>query len=63
VEAYGQWDLQFTYLFNDNATFYVSGLNVTNETTHVYSLTERQVLQAVQTVPRYDVGFRYNFDL
>ena len=63
VEAYGQWDLQFTYLFNDNATFYVSGLNVTNETTHVYSLTERQVLQAVQTGPRYDVGFRYNFDL
>jgi hypothetical protein len=55
--------MQFTYLFNDNATFYVSGLNVTNETTHVYSLTERQVLQAVQTGPRYDIGFRYNFDM
>ena len=63
VEAYGQWDMQVTYLFNDNATFYVSGLNVTNETTHVYSLTEAQVLQAVQTGPRYDFGFRYNFDL
>jgi TonB-dependent receptor len=63
VEAYGQWDMQVTYLFNDNATFYVSGLNLTNETTHVYSLTEAQVLQAVQTGPRYDFGFRYNFDM
>jgi TonB-dependent receptor len=62
VEAYGQWDLSVTYHLNDNATFYFSGLNVTNETRHVYSLTKRQVVQAVQTGPRYDVGFRYNFD-
>jgi TonB-dependent receptor len=62
VEAYGQLDLGVTYLFNDNATFYFSGLNLTNETTHVYSLTKRQVLQAVQTGPRFDVGFRYTFD-
>jgi TonB-dependent receptor len=63
VEAYGQWDLNVTYHLNDNATLYFSGLNLTNETTHVYSLTQRQVLQAVQTGPRYDFGFRYNFDL
>ena len=62
VEAYGQLDLGVTYLLNDNATFYFSGLNLTNETTHVYSLTKRQVLQAVQTGPRFDVGFRYTFD-
>jgi TonB-dependent receptor len=63
VEAYGQWDLSVTYRLTDNATLYFSGLNLTNETTHVYSLTKRQVLQAVQTGPRYDIGFRYNFDL
>lgn len=62
VEAYGQWDLGVTYLLNDNATLYFSGLNLTNETTHVYSLTKRQVLQGVQTGPRFDFGFRYNFD-
>jgi len=62
VEAYGQWDLGVTYHLTDNATFYFSGLNLTNETTHVYSLTKRQVMQAVQTGPRFDVGFRYNFD-
>jgi TonB-dependent receptor len=63
VEAYGQWDLSVTYHLTDNATLYFSGLNLTNETTHVYSLTKAQVLQAVQTGPRYDFGFRYNFDL
>jgi TonB-dependent receptor len=62
VEAYGQWDLGVTYHLTDSATLYFSGLNLTNETVHVYSLTKRQVLQAVQTGPRFDFGFRYNFD-
>jgi TonB-dependent receptor len=63
TEAYGQWDLGVTYYYNDNLTFYFSGLNLTNETQHLYGLTERQVLQAVQLGPRYDFGLRYNFDL
>jgi outer membrane receptor protein involved in Fe transport len=52
-----------TYYWNDNLTLYFSGLNLTNETYHVYGLTERQVLQAVQLGPRFDFGLRYNFDL
>ena len=62
VEAYGQWDLGVTYYWNDNLTFYFSGLNLTEETRHVYSLTKAQVLQAVQGGPRYDFAVRYNFD-
>jgi len=62
VKAYGQLDLGVTYYYNDNLAFYFSGLNLTNETYHVYGLTERQVLQAVQGGPRYDFGARYNFD-
>jgi TonB-dependent receptor len=62
VEEYGQLDLSVTYYFNDNLTLYFNGLNITNETRHVYSLVERQVLQAVQTGERWDIGFRYNFD-
>ena len=62
VEAYGQWDLGITYYYNDNLTLYFSGLNLTEETRHVYSLTKRQVLRAVQGGPRYDLGVRYNFD-
>ena len=62
VDAYGQWDMNVTYYYNDNLTLYFSGLNLTNETAHVFGLTERQVLQAVQLGPRYDFGLRYNFD-
>ena len=62
VKDYGQWDLNVTYYFNDNLTFYFSGLNLTNETRHVYGLSERQVLQAVQGGPRYDFGIRYDFN-
>ena len=61
VEAYGQWDLGVTYYWNDNLTFYFSGLNLTEETRHVYSLVKSQVLQAVLGGPRYDFGLRYNF--
>jgi len=61
VKAYGQWDLGVTYYYNDNLTLYFSGLNITEETRHVYGLTEQQVLQAVQGGSRYDFGLRYNF--
>ena len=63
TEAYGQWDLNVTYYWNDNLTIYFSGLNLTNETRHVYGLSKRQVLQAVQLAPRYDLGIRYDFDM
>jgi TonB-dependent receptor len=61
VAEYGQLDLGVTYYYGDNLTFYFNGLNLTNETRHVYGLTERQVLQAIQWGPRYDFGVRYNF--
>jgi outer membrane receptor protein involved in Fe transport len=63
VKAYGQLDLGVTYYWNDNLTMYFSGLNITDETRIVYGLTEKQVLQAVQTGVRWDVGIRYNFDM
>jgi TonB-dependent receptor len=61
VEAYGQLDLGVTWLYSDNLTLYFSGLNITEETRHVYGLTKLQTLQAVQGGPRYDFGLRYNF--
>ena len=63
TEAYGQWDLNVTYYWNDNLTLYFSGLNLTNETRHVYGLSKLQVLQAVQLAPRYDFGIRYDFNM
>ena len=50
-----------TYHATDDLTLYFSGLNLTEETRHVYGLTKTQVLQAVQGGPRYDFGLRYTF--
>ena len=61
TKAYGQWDLNVTYHIGDNITTYLAGINVTNETQHIYSLNERQVLRAVQLGPRWEVGLRYFF--
>ncbi len=61
TESYGQWDLNVTYHVNDNITTYLAGINVTNETQHLYGLTERQVLQAIQLGPRWEFGLRYFF--
>jgi TonB-dependent receptor len=59
VEAYGQLDLGITYEYNDRVTIYASGLNITEETVHVYGLSKDQVLQAVQGGARYDLAIRY----
>ncbi len=63
IDAYGQWDLNVTYYWNDNLTLYFSGLNLTNETKHVFGLTKQQVLGAIQLGSRYDFGVRYDFDM
>ena len=62
VEAYGQLDLGITYRATEQLTIYFSGLNITEETVHVYGLTKDQVLQAVQGGPRYDLGIRYHLN-
>ncbi|MCO4829917.1 MAG: TonB-dependent receptor, partial [Gammaproteobacteria bacterium] len=62
VEAYGQLDLGITYRATEKLTVYFSGLNLTEETVHVYGLTKDQVLQAVQGGPRYDIGLRYQIN-
>jgi TonB-dependent receptor len=59
VEAYGQLDLGVTYEYSDRLTIYASGLNITEETVHVYGLAKDQVLQAVQGGARYDLAIRY----
>lgn len=61
VDDYGQWDANASYTINDNLTVFVEGINLTDETTHVYGRTEMQTLFAVQTGPRYAAGLRYTF--
>ena len=61
TRAYGQLDLNVTYHIGDNITTYLAGINVMNDTQHIYSLNERQVLRAIQLGPRWEVGLRYFF--
>ena len=56
VEAYGQWDLGVTYYYNDNLTFYFSGLNLTEETRHVYGLTKSRCCRLFRVVPDMTSG-------
>jgi iron complex outermembrane receptor protein len=61
TEAYGQWDLSASYDFRDNYTFYLEGINVTGETTREHTRQHNMLLQAVQTGPRWGLGFRAGF--
>lgn len=61
VGAYQQVDVSASYTINENMTVYFDGLNLTDETTHVYGRDKTQTLFAGQAGPRYNVGFRYKF--
>jgi TonB-dependent receptor len=61
VAEYYQWDISANYWINDNMQLFFDGLNITDETRHVFGRDESQTLFAVQEGPRYNVGFRYKF--
>ncbi|MCH2189569.1 MAG: TonB-dependent receptor [Gammaproteobacteria bacterium] len=61
VESYGQWDVRASYNFNDQLTFFLEGINVTDETTSTYGRSTSQLLSATQQGARYAIGARYSF--
>ncbi len=61
VESFGQWDFSASYDASDNLTFFVEGLNLTEETVRTYGRSELQVIQSLQTGARYNFGVRYAF--
>ena len=61
VAAYQQVDLSASYWVNENWQVFFDGLNLTDETTHVYGRDKAQTLFAAQSGPRYNIGFRYKF--
>ena len=61
VEAYGQWDLNASYAYTDNLTFFVEGINVTGEYKRVHGRHENMVVAIIEQDPRYNIGVRYNF--
>ena len=61
VSSFGQWDLNIRYSVSDNLTVFLEGLNITEETVRTYGRDELQVIQALQTGARYNLGVRYEF--
>lgn len=61
AKAYGQWDMNLSYAWNENLTVFVEGVNLNNETEQGYGRYEEQFLFARQYGPRYSLGARYNF--
>jgi TonB-dependent receptor len=61
VEAYGQFDMNVSYQFNDRLIFSVEGINLTDETQRVHGRNSNQLLYGTQTGPRYMFGMRYKF--
>ena len=61
VRAYGQWDFNVSYEYDDNFTVFVEGLNVTNSIVRNYGRTESMVLGVYQGGARYNFGARYKF--
>jgi TonB-dependent receptor len=61
TEEYYQWDFNASYDIGDNYTVFVEGINITGETFREHTRRQNQLLQALQTGPRYTVGFRGSF--
>jgi len=61
TRAYGQWDFNVSYEYDDNFTVFVEGLNVTESVPKNYGRLESQVLGVYQGGARYNVGARFKF--
>lgn len=61
VESYGQWDLSASYDINENISVFFDAINLTDETTRRFSRFKRQLLDAEQYGPRYNIGVNVKF--
>jgi TonB-dependent receptor len=61
VEDYGQLDANVSYNFNDQLTFVVEGINITDEYTRSYVRAQNATGFLTTTGARYMIGARYDF--
>ena len=60
-ESYSQIDINASYNINDNLVVFIEGINITDETQRTYSRHRNELLNAIQSGPRYNIGARYTF--
>lgn len=61
TEAYGQFDANMSYDYSPNLTFFVEGINITDENRRLHGRHVNMVVAAIQSGARYNVGLRYKF--
>ena len=61
VEEYTQLDFNASYEFNDNFSFFIEGINLTEEHQRVHGRSKYQVRQYSVGHARYNLGARYSF--
>ena len=61
TRAYGQWDFNVSYEYDENFTVFVEGINVTESVPKNYGRLESQVLGVYQGGARYNFGARFKF--
>ena len=61
VDDYGQLDGSLSYLFNDNITFFLSGLNLTDEDANIYSDSKDRPVSLSYIGRRVEFGVRASF--
>jgi TonB-dependent receptor len=60
-EAYSQIDINASYNITEELVVFVEGINITDETQRMHSRHRNELLNAIQTGPRYNIGARYTF--
>ena len=61
TDKYGQTDVSIGYNYNQNLSFQLEAINLTNATQRQFGRTEASTLNVTQAGPRYMVGARYKF--
>jgi len=61
TESFGQLDMNVTWAMDGHLSFFVEGINLTNETMRIHGRHRNMLVSAIQTGPRYMFGVRYKF--
>ena len=61
TRAYGQWDFNVSYEYDENLSLFVEGINVTESIPRNFGRLESQVLGVFQGGARYNFGARFKF--
>lgn len=60
-ESYSQIDINASYNISEELVVFVEAINVTDETQRMFSRHRNELLNAIQSGPRYNIGARYTF--